>query len=54
MRLQLAAVAIVAATGVAAADDRTEVSTSVFVENRDGGKGGLVVVHPQASFGHGE
>ncbi|MBA2543323.1 MAG: DUF3570 domain-containing protein [Deltaproteobacteria bacterium] len=35
----------------AIAEDRSEVSTSLFVEKRDGGKGGLVVVHPQASFG---
>jgi hypothetical protein len=35
----------------AAADDRAEVSTSLFAEKRDGGKGGLTVVHPQADFG---
>ena len=33
------------------ADDRAEVGTSVFAEKRDGGKGGLTVVHPQADFG---
>ena len=37
--------------GIAAADDRTEVSTTLFAEKRDGDKGGLLVVHPQASFG---
>ena len=63
MRLQLtrARVAAVAAVGVAAAlgvaapaaraDDRAEVSTSLFAEKRDGNKGGLTVVHPQADFG---
>ena len=60
MRLQLAAarlagLATVAALGVAApaafADDRAEVSTSLFAEKRDGGKGGLTVIHPQADFG---
>jgi len=42
---------LLASTSIAAAEDRSEVSTSMFVEKRDGGKGGLVVVHPQASFG---
>jgi hypothetical protein len=51
MRLQLTALALVAMTGVAIAEDRSEVSTSLFVEKRDGNQGGLVVVHPQASFG---
>jgi hypothetical protein len=53
MRLQLA-VAGIAALAVATparADDRAEVSTSLFVEKRDGSKGGLIVVHPQADFG---
>lgn len=56
MRLQL--IALAAALGAAAAaapralaDDRTEVSTSLFAERRDGGKGGLTVLHPQALFG---
>ena len=35
----------------AQADDRAEVSTSVFAEKRDGNKGNLTVVHPQADFG---
>src|SRR5438105_68176 len=39
------------ASGSAIADDRTEVSTLIFAEKRDGDKGGLFVVHPQASFG---
>ena len=57
MRLQLAAaglaglVALGAAAPAAFADDRAEVSTSLFAEQRDGGKGGLTVIHPQADFG---
>jgi hypothetical protein len=53
MRLQLAALVVVVAAGSAPAraDDRAEVSTSLFAEKRDGGKGGLTVVHPQADFG---
>jgi hypothetical protein len=57
MRLQLAALGAIAALGAlgahgpARADDRAEVSTSVFAEKRDGGKGGLTVIHPQADFG---
>lgn len=50
MRLQLIP-AILALAPAAHADDRTEVSTALFVEQRDGGKGGLTVVHPQALFG---
>ena len=51
MRLQLALLVLLAPL-LAQADDRTGVSTTLFVETRDsGGKGGLVVVHPQASFG---
>jgi len=37
--------------GVALAEDRAEFSTALFAEKRDGGKGGLTVVHPQADFG---
>ena len=33
------------------ADDRAEVSTSLFEEHRQGGLGGLTVVHPEADFG---
>jgi hypothetical protein len=53
MRLQLTLAAILVALPVPAfAEDRAEVSTAMFVESRDTqGKGGLVVVHPQASFG---
>jgi hypothetical protein len=50
MRLQLA-IAVLAVAAPAWADDRAEVSTSLFAEQRDGGKGGLTVVHPQADFG---
>ncbi|HEY4243785.1 MAG TPA: DUF3570 domain-containing protein [Kofleriaceae bacterium] len=53
MRLQLilAALVLCAAAGVSRADDRAEASTSAFVEKRDGGKGGLTVIHPDADFG---
>ncbi|HMG53881.1 MAG TPA: DUF3570 domain-containing protein [Kofleriaceae bacterium] len=56
MRLQLvaaaAAIAVLGALGRGArADDRAEVSTSLFAEQRDGGKGGLTVIHPQADVG---
>ena len=37
--------------GPAHADDRAEVSTSLFEEHRQGGLGGLTVVHPEADFG---
>ncbi|HEY5948176.1 MAG TPA: hypothetical protein VIV40_21920, partial [Kofleriaceae bacterium] len=39
------------ATQVAYAEDRAEVSTTVFAEQRDGGEGGLTVLHPQADLG---
>ena len=51
MRLQLALAALAAAAPAALADDRAEVSTALFAEKRDGGKGGLTVIHPQADFG---
>ena len=54
MRLQLASIALLGAALVPArawAEDRSEVSTSVFAEKRDGGKGGLLVIHPQAQLG---
>ncbi len=38
-------------SGIAHADDRAEVSTAVFQEQRDGGKGGLTVFHPQVDVG---
>jgi len=43
-------VLLVSATA-AYADDRAEVSTMLFAEKRDGNKGGLTVVHPQADIG---
>lgn len=49
--LRTAAALLAFACGTAIAEDRTEVSTMLFAEKRDGDKGGLVVVHPQASFG---
>ena len=51
MRQQLAAIARLASVTTASADDRAEVSTSVFAEKRDGNKGNLTVIHPQADFG---
>ena len=35
----------------ALAEDRAEVSTAMFIEKRDGGRGGLTVIHPQADLG---
>jgi uncharacterized protein DUF3570 len=51
--LQLARViaGIVVLTAIAHADDRAEVSTSLFEEKRAGDKGGLTVVHPQVDIG---
>lgn len=52
MRLQLiAALAALGAPAAALAEDRAEVSTALFAEKRDGGKGGLTVIHPQVLFG---
>jgi uncharacterized protein DUF3570 len=61
MRLQLIArigplalgawLALGVTASAARADDRAEVSTSLFAEKRDGNKGGLTVVHPQADLG---
>jgi len=48
---RLAIAFVVATIGVAHADDRAEVSTAVFSEQRAGGKGGLTVVHPQVDLG---
>lgn len=42
---------LVVAPRVAPAEDRAEVSTMVFREQRAGGKGGLTVFHPQADLG---
>ena len=51
-RAQLFALACVSSIArISHAEDRAEVSTTVFEEKRDGGKGGLTVVHPQADFG---
>jgi hypothetical protein len=49
--IRLIALALALACGTAAAEDRSEVSTLVFSEKRAGDKGGLLVIHPQASFG---
>ena len=49
--IALPLVAAIALPSVARADDRTEVSTTFFQEQRQGGQGGLTVVHPQASVG---
>ena len=51
MRLQLALAGVWLAAASARADDRAEVSTSLFAEQREDGKGGLTVVHPQADVG---
>ena len=45
------ALLLVCAPGVALAEDRAEFSTALFAEKREGGKGGLTVVHPQFDFG---
>ena len=50
MQLRLA-IALVLVAGVAHADDRAEVSTTVFAEQRAGDQGGLLVIHPQADVG---
>ncbi len=56
MRLQLGhgaacLVLVLAAAPPAWADDQAEVSTTLFAEKRDGNKGGLTVIHPQADVG---
>lgn len=48
---RLIALVVLAVPAVAIAEDRAEVSTALFVEKREGGKGGLTVVHPQADLG---
>ncbi|MEZ4359080.1 MAG: DUF3570 domain-containing protein [Kofleriaceae bacterium] len=40
-----------AAAGPARAEDRAEVSTTWFQEQRQGGQGGLTVIHPQVDLG---
>jgi hypothetical protein len=47
----LALAAVIGRATPARAEDRAEVSTSLFAEKRDGGKGGLTVIHPQADLG---
>jgi hypothetical protein len=47
----LGALGSLGAPTAARADDRAEVSTVLFTETREGGKGGLTVIHPQADFG---
>ena len=47
----LAFAALAIGPSIARADDRAEVSTSVFEEKRRGNLGGLTVVHPEASVG---
>ncbi len=42
---------LVGSTHAALADDSAEISTSIFEERRAGDKGGLTVIHPQASVG---
>lgn len=54
MWLQLArliALGVLLSSAAAFADDRAEVSTSVFEERRQGDKGGLTVIHPQVGVG---
>jgi hypothetical protein len=52
LRLQLKITcALLLIASVANAEDRAEVSTTVFAERRDGGQGGLTVLHPQADVG---
>jgi hypothetical protein len=52
LRLQLIIVAIAAAAPSGAwADDSTELSTTWYQEARQGGKGGLTVIHPQFDLG---
>ena len=49
--IALVVLATAVAHTIAHADDRAEVSTSLFEEKRAGDKGGLTVVHPQADLG---
>lgn len=45
------ALLVIAPTSLAHSEDRAEISTALFQEQRDGGKGGLTVVHPQVDLG---
>ena len=51
LAIPVAGIWIALAVSPARADDRAEISTSLFAEQRDGGKGGLTVIHPQADLG---
>lgn len=52
MRLQLAVfVAMSLGANSASAEDRAEISTTLFQERRAGDKGGLTVLHPQVDIG---
>ncbi len=51
MQLKLAALLVAISPALASAEDRAGVSTTLFLENRDGNAGGLRVLHPQADFG---
>ncbi|MGE0871777.1 MAG: DUF3570 domain-containing protein [Kofleriaceae bacterium] len=50
-RVLAAGLVIAALATNAMADDYAEVSTTLFAERRDGGEGGLMVIHPQLDFG---
>ncbi|MBT8495682.1 MAG: DUF3570 domain-containing protein [Deltaproteobacteria bacterium] len=51
LRLAALAVAVTTAAPLALADDRVDFSTTWYQENRNGGQGGLTVVHPQLDLG---
>lgn len=51
MRLQLATVLLLAWSAPALADDEVEFTTTWFQEQRNGGLGGLTVIHPQLDIG---
>jgi hypothetical protein len=50
-RTLLVLAVLVAAPLPAAADDRVDLTTTLYQERRQGGQGGLTVVHPQLSLG---
>jgi len=50
-RFRIVALGVLLSSAAAVADDRAEVSTSVFEERRQGDKGGLSVVHPAVDLG---
>lgn len=51
MRLQLTIALLLASSATAWADDSSEISTTWYQEARQGNKGGLTVIHPQADIG---